>query len=474
MAAKIKPLRNQQTLKPLQIIRPQPGPQEAFLTTDADIAIFGGAAGGGKSFGVLIEGLRHVTTNPLFSAVFFRRTTVQIRNPGGLWDASMRLYPFAGGKPVAHVLEWRWAHGGKIKLAHLEHESTVLEWQGAEIPLIVFDELTHFTRNQFFYLLSRNRSMSGVRGYIRATTNPDADSWVAELIAWWIDQDTGYPIAERSGKVRWFIRRDDTLLWADSREELMAEYGRKDLPLDHEQQPRPKSLTFIASKITDNQALMEKDPDYLANLQALSRVERERLLGGNWKIKPAAGLYFRRHEVTMWDTVPTDVVKWVRRWDLAATEKTEGNDPDWTAGVLMGRRSNGRFVVADCISVRKNSAQVRALVSRTANNDGQSTFIGLSQDPGQAGKDQVENYAAMLAGYKVRTYRETGDKVVRADPFAAQWQAGNVDVVRGPWNERYFTIMEQFPDDSAHDDEVDASSGGFQMLVKDRTIWDAL
>ena len=81
-------------------IAPQKGPQEKFLSTSADIAIYGGAAGGGKSWGLLLEPLRHVTKNKEFSSVFFRRNTTQVRNPGGLWDESAKLYPMAYGQPV--------------------------------------------------------------------------------------------------------------------------------------------------------------------------------------------------------------------------------------------------------------------------------------------------------------------------------------------------------------------------------------
>src|SRR6266850_7935610 len=91
----------------------------------------------------------------------------------------------------------------KIKFSHLQLETTVHDWQGAQITLICFDELTHFTAYQFFYMVSRNRSTCGVRPYIRATCNPDADSWVAEFLAWWIDQETGLPIPERAGVLRY-------------------------------------------------------------------------------------------------------------------------------------------------------------------------------------------------------------------------------------------------------------------------------
>lgn len=266
-----------------QVIRPQPGPQERFLGTPADIAIYGGAAGGGKTWALLMEPLRHVA-NGNFGAVFFRRTTVQVRNEGGLWDESMKLYPLLGGTPKEHVLTWDFPAGSTVSFAHLEHDKTVLNWQGSQIALICFDELTHFSASQFWYMVSRNRSMSGVRPYIRATCNPDADSWVAEFIAWWIDQDTGLAIPERAGVMRWFVRVNNTLFWADTAEELQGRFPGV----------QPKSATFIPAKLADNAALMAADPGYLANLMALPQVERERLLGGNWKVRVVAGSFFKR------------------------------------------------------------------------------------------------------------------------------------------------------------------------------------
>ena len=135
----------------MQKINPQPGPQEAFLGTYADIAIFGGAAGGGKSYTLLIEPLRHLE-NKEFGGVIFRRTTKQARNEGGLWDTSMLIYPHLKATPKESTLEWDFPSGMRVKFAHLEHEKNALDWQGAQVPFIGFDELTHFTEYQFFYL----------------------------------------------------------------------------------------------------------------------------------------------------------------------------------------------------------------------------------------------------------------------------------------------------------------------------------
>ena len=442
---------------PSSDIRPQPGPQEAFLASPADIVIYGGAAGGGKTFAILMEPLRHIG-NPGFGAVIFRRESVQITNEGGLWDTAMTMYPALGGAPRGMPKPtFKFPSGAKVTFAHLNLETDVLGWQGAQVPLICFDELTHFLRSQFFYMLSRNRSTCGVRPYVRATCNPDADSWVAEFIAWWIDQSTGLPIAERSGVVRYFVRVGDQLRWGDSPDELAAVHGVA--PEDC------KSMTFVAASIYDNQALMKADPGYLANLKALSRVERERLLAGNWKIRPAAGLYFKRHEVRMLDAVPGDVQQWTRAWDFAATEPTEGNDdPDWTAGVRMGKRPGGRYVITHVAHERKQASKVREMVKSIAVQDGTRVRVVVPEDPGQAGKDQAASYVTMLAGWPVYKRRPSSDKLTRAEPFAAQWQAGNVDVVRAPWNEALFSELESFPG-KGHDDIVDACSDAFADLL---------
>lgn len=264
-----------------EIIKPQEGPQEAFLSSSADIVFYGGAAGGGKSWALLLEPIRHIA-NSDFGAVIFRRTSPEITNEGGLWDESEKLYPLLGATPRVHVNEWEFPEGAKVKFAHMQHEKDKYKWQGSQIPFIGFDEITHFSKSQFFYMLSRNRSMCGIKPYIRGTCNPDCDSWIAEFISWWINPDTGLAITERSGIIRYFINVSDKIIWGDSKEELMKEYGNDVLP---------KSFTFIPATLADNQKLMEADPGYLANLKALPAVEQARLLGGNWKIRHGGSFF---------------------------------------------------------------------------------------------------------------------------------------------------------------------------------------
>lgn len=451
-------------------LRPQPGPQEMFLATKADICIYGGAAGGGKTYGLLLDALRH-KNRPGFGEVIFRKNSIQIYNEGGLLDESLRMYSGIKGAELKRSPRPQWTFNGKgkVSFAHIDGDDDLKKFQGSQMAAIGFDELTHFTESQFFYMLSRNRTTCGIKPYVRATCNPDADSWVAKFIEWWIDPDTGYPIKERSGKIRWMIRRNETLYWADTIEELWERFELK----TQEEKQEPKSVTFIMSTLYDNQILMKQDPSYISNLKALSVVERERLLYGNWKIKPAAGLYFKRSQIgQMLTMIPNDVVRWVRAWDLAATAEGEGGEPAYTACVLMGKRKNGRYIVADVINVRQTAADVRKTIKFTAMSDiakYKRVKIRLPQDPGQAGKDQAQSYIKYLAGFDVTAIPESGSKEVRAEPMAAQWQAGNFDVLIADWNEAYFNQLESFPM-SKFKDMVDAGSSAFSQLELKKTF----
>jgi predicted phage terminase large subunit-like protein len=444
-------------------IRPQPGPQEAFLSSPADIAIYGGAAYGGKTYGLLLDPL-HYVEHARFGAVIFRRTSPQITNEGGLWDTSEQIYPHLKASGLPGKLQWTFPSGAKVGFSHLQHEKNKLDWQGAQIPYIGFDELTHFSAGQFWYLVSRNRDPSGtVRPHIRGTCNPDPDSFVAELIAWWIDPETGYAIPERSGVIRWFVRYQDELIWSDDPEDLKERYPGS----------IPKSLTFIASSYKDNPLGLAADPGYLANLENLPRVERERLKAGNWLVRPAAGDYFQRSYFPLID--PTEVpagLQTVRYWDRAATVPSDANpDPDWTSGVRMGRSREGRYYVLHVERFRDRPAGVRARILTIAAQDGRRCTVGIEQDPGQAGVVEASDYVRALDGWPVELVPASGSKEVRAAPFSAQAGAGNVTLVRGPWLDAYLAELESFPR-GKKDDQVDATSGAYSLLAR-YTPWTA-
>lgn len=439
-------------------IRPQLGPQEEFLTTPADIGIYGGSAGSGKSWGLLMEPLRHITKVKGYGSVIFRRNTTQVRNEGGLWDTSMELYPYVGAIPRESTLEWLFPpYVNKVKFAHLEYDKTVQDWQGSQISFIGFDELTHFTKKQFFYMLSRNRSICGVRPYIRATTNPDADSWVADFIRWWIDPETGYPIPERGGVIRWMVRINDTIFWGDTQDQLF----KKVKSFVRKEDFKPKSVTFIPAKLEDNPILEAKNPEYRSNLLAMSLVDRERLLGGNWKIKPMSGTMFRRSWFTIVDTYPADCNQFIRAWDKASTE----GGGDWTCGIKIGVKRGLTYII-DLRRQQGSPLQNENLIKITAELDSRKTKIFMEQEPGSSGVDVIDHYSReVLRGYVFKGVRSTGSKIDRAKPFSAHVEAGNVMVVRGDWNEVFFDELERFPpeDPKMHDDIVDACSLAFNQ-----------
>lgn len=251
-------------------LMPQEGPQWEFLASEADIAIYGGAAGGGKTWALLIDPLRWCD-DVLFRAIIFRRSYPEIMNAGGLWDQAAAIYPLMDGAPSRAAVEYRFGSGAKIGFRHLQHADSVHEYQGSEICYLAFDELTHFTESQFWYLLSRNRSTCGVRPYVRATCNPDP-GWVKSLLAPWVDDRFPERRAD-SGELRWFIRDAGQIRWVDR------------------DTPDAKSLTFIRASVYDNQALLRSNPEYIANLKALPPVERARLLDGDWSVRREGLVY---------------------------------------------------------------------------------------------------------------------------------------------------------------------------------------
>ncbi len=426
-----------------------------------------------NTFALLMEPLRYIGV-PGFTAAIFRRTSTQVRNPGGLWHESMKLYSAFKANARSALLEWEFASGATIRFGHMEHDNDRFNWQGAQIGMLGFDELSHFSRQQFLFMLSRNRSSSGVRPYVRATLNPvPADDpiggWIHDFVGWYIGED-GYAIEERCGVVRYFVNYNEQLFWGDNPADLLGQF-----PNIH-----PKSFTFIKSSVYDNQVLLSADPGYLANLMALNSIDRARLLGdgkrgGNWTIKEEAGKIFNRFWMKSVPDLPSGAGQACLFWDFAATERQMNKpDPDYTAGVLMveAKTEMGDKVwyVVNVRAFQEGPAETDRLFYTHTHDCAQwmrklniPFCVRWEQEPGSAGKREQRRMVAAMAGMDAKGILSRGDKIMRGKPFVAQAEAGNVFMVQGPWNEEWLRHMHNFPS-GAHDDIWDATAGAFNDL----------
>ena len=185
------------------------------------------------------------------------------------------------------------------------------------------------------------------------------------------------------------------------------------------------------------------------------------------------GDYFPSDKANYIDSCPTSVRESVRAWDLAATEPSDNNpDPDCTAGVRMAIDGEDRVIIMNVVSGQLNANNVRNLVRKTTEEDAATeidTRTRLPVDPGQAGKEQAESYVRMLDKFDIKTERVTGDKETRSEPLSAEWQSGNVYLVKGDWNDDFLELMNAFPTKGVHDDVIDASNDAYSELKNSST-----
>jgi len=379
----------------------------------------------------------------------------------------MELYPAVKAEPFqSPTHQWRFPSGATISFHHLQHEKDRLNWKGAQVPMIGWDQLEEFTEAQFWYLFSRNRSTCGVLPYIRATCNPvppddPTGGWLHTLLAWWIDEE-GYPIWERSGRLRWFFRHGDRLVWFNDPKEAEAE--RIELGLSEDTKAR--SLTFIPARLEDNLTLMAKDPGYVARMAALPKVERMRLRGGNWLVRDTAGELVDRAWFKDYVDIAPARMEAVRYWDKAGTE----GGGTMTAGVKVRGPVDGIWYIEDAVYGHWSALNREAVIKQTAEADGKMVTVVVEQEGGSGGKDSAQATIRMLAGWKVYADKLTGKdkgKVERSGPFRAQCEAGNVRLVRSDhWNEEFLRHAHNFSaKPTALIDLFDAAVGGFNWLA---------
>jgi predicted phage terminase large subunit-like protein len=431
---------------------PHDGPQTAFLELDVDEALYGGAAGGGKSESLLVDAL-YDYREPSYRGLLLRRTFDELKE--SLIDRSQELYRSLGARYNISDHQWRFPSGAKINFGHCEHENDKFKFKSKEYQFVGFDELTSFTEGQYRYISSRLRSSHGLRTRLRGGTNPGGagHDWVLGRFAPWLNTDPSYTGRRaKAGEVLWAMTDPET------GETKWVPPGTR----------YALSRTFIGAKVTDNPSLSE---DYIAWLKSLDPLTRKQLEEGDWMARPSAGLFFKRGWFELIDAEPMTGLT-VRFWDRAATEENDPstgkpiNDPDWTVGLKLNMSYSGQITICDIVRFRGNPGEVENTIKLTTELDGRNCHAWFSLDPGQAGKFEFASYAKLLMGYVVQSMPETGDKVTRAKPISAQAAAGNCRVVRGPWNLAFFQEVEAFPTAGVHDDQVDALSGAFAAVTQ--------
>lgn len=271
----------------------QTGGQEKLLTTRADITIYGGSRGGGKSFGLLMDALNDCLKKG-FRSIILRK---ELGDLSDLVDTSKTVFSQFGEYNRSKTdMTWNFYNGGWLTFGYYgdSFDDFKVRYQGKQYAYEGIDEITHMNYKKFKYLMTDNRNAFFIRNRIIGTCNPDPDSWVARFIDWWIGDD-GLPLPERDGLIRYcFMDGDDVsgIFWGDTREEV---YGKCKATIDkiskgYEDFGDPKdlfirSVCFIAGKLKDNKKLLRSDPSYLANLANQSEEQRARDLDGNWKYK---------------------------------------------------------------------------------------------------------------------------------------------------------------------------------------------
>ena len=394
--------------------------QKVFLRTNAIEALFGGAAGGGKSSALLMAALQYVDI-PGYSAILFRRTFADLSLPGALMDR------FKSWMSNYDDIHWNsntfiatFPSGSRISFGYLNNQNDYLRYKGSEFQFIGMDEVTEIRESDYRYMFSRlrrpaNGPVSQIPLRMRAASNP-APNWV--------------------------------------RQRFIVE-GRKE------------GRIFVPSRLTDNPGI---DADsYRQSLSALDPVERRRLEEGDWWSTTLGTLFDRTGFVIIdGSEIPniTSSARVVRYWDLAATEPSASNpDPDWTVGTLM-MFDGGIAYVLDVRRARVRGEKVEELMAQTASEDGHGVPIRMEQEPGSSGKALVDQFARyVVPGYDFGAMKPTGDKVTRARPFAAAVANGNVRLVRGAWLTNWLDEFSSFPEATNHDDQVDSAVGAFTYLT---------
>lgn len=358
-----------------------------------------------------------------------------------------------------------------------------------QISNIFYDEATHAEEEDIWWLWSRLRSdAKNVHGLV-LSCNPDNASWLLKYAMWYLYPEghgfAGRPDPDKNGKVRYLLRIGGDIVWGESRKELIEKYGNPALDIDHESQIKPISFQGLFGTIDDNPPLKKSNPLYKSNLESLPRLDRERLLCGNWFARVENSTYFDRSTCPELITPPpySDFVRIVRAYDFAGTLPHDGNrNTDYFASVKMGKLKNGNYVILEVLRTRITFGDWFSHILENAKRDGQFVDVILPEDPNPASKAATTILARSLneEGLSCRMKRSSLGKLDSFRPFAASAELGIISVVKDCatdlWNkiqnnnDFFYKELEAFDGkrrsgEAGHDDMADCASLAFTTLA---------
>lgn len=244
--------------------------QKQFIDADCDEVLYGGAAGGGKSYGQVIDAFLDALKYPGIKQLILRTTFPELER--SLIMTALEVIPKTLCKYNASSHKMKFNNGSLIEFGYLGNDADVTKYQSAEYDIIRFDELTHFTEYRYTYMQSRIRGVNNFPKQIKSSTNPGSKghAWVKERFIDTMPENTVY--TDNNGRTR----------------------------------------IFIPAKVQDNTFLMEKDPEYINRLKQMSENEQKALLYGDWDI--FEGQYFKEFDKKVHVIPPCDIPPYYKRF----------------------------------------------------------------------------------------------------------------------------------------------------------------
>lgn len=400
----------------------EPHPKQAagLLLTQVKSLLFGGAAGSAKSAWLLLAATAFCTVAG-WDALVLRRSYRDLSNPGGLmYEAQQWWLGQPGVRWEGTNSRFIFDGAGTLTFGHLSDKNAHLNYKGAAFTFIGIDEAGDIPDHQLTYMQSRLRKPadSPLPVQYRLTANPGGISHIF--------------LKERYVKA-----------------------------------PNTQERAFLPGTLEDNPSL--DMAAYEERLDELDPVTRRQLRHGDWDAAATTD-FFDTNKLQIVDQVPDLPWRWARSWDLAATKKEPGKDPDYSVGTLVGHY-RGQYVLADQKRFRKPPAETQNAVEAIARTDGKRVRVVIEQEGGASGKLAVSNFARALPGFVVKGFASLRDKEERAQAFAAAVGNELVYVLSATWRHVLVGEMQVFGSEGVHDDTVDSAAQGVNFLASDKRAW---